>query len=68
MPTTSTLAAEVFVVVIASIAIGVIGVLLLTTHEIRRTIKARHPRPLWLANGRQRRFDGQPNRRIPIAG
>lgn len=32
-------AAPVFVVVIASIAIGAIGMVLLTTHEIRRTIK-----------------------------
>ncbi len=39
MPTTSTLAAEVFVVISASIAIGAIGIVLLTTHEIRRTIK-----------------------------
>jgi hypothetical protein len=39
MPSDIELAAEVFVVIIASIAIGVIGTVLLTTHEIRRTIK-----------------------------
>jgi hypothetical protein len=36
---TSELAAEVFVVIIASFALGAIGIVLLTTHEIRRTIK-----------------------------
>jgi hypothetical protein len=36
---TGELAAEVFVVVIASFALGAIGIVLLTTHEIRRTLK-----------------------------
>jgi hypothetical protein len=36
---TRQLAAEVFVVIIASFALGAIGIVLLTTHEIRRTIK-----------------------------
>jgi hypothetical protein len=36
---TSILAACVFVVVIAAFAVGMIGLLLVTTHDIRRTIK-----------------------------
>jgi hypothetical protein len=36
---TSELAAEVFVLAVVAVSIGAIGVLLLTTHEIRRTIK-----------------------------
>jgi hypothetical protein len=39
MPTTGTLAAELLVVISATFAIGAIGLLLLTTHDIRRTIK-----------------------------
>jgi hypothetical protein len=34
-----TLAACLFVVAVVAVSIGAIGVLLLTTHEIRRTIK-----------------------------
>jgi hypothetical protein len=36
---TRQLAAEVFVVIIAALALGAIGIVLATTHEIRRTIK-----------------------------